>query len=63
MKCDGGCSINNECKGEVVPILVTWGLINQWESRFNYCQYAIDSDRKAGLEVKILEQGDQNENI
>jgi len=60
-KCDGRCSLYHDCKSEVKTVEVfcdyfddtdeyrrSWGV-------FNYCEKAIEVDRKNKFYVKILE--------
>lgn len=51
MECDGVCVINGDCKGEVIRVRVVGPSGAEW-GYFNYCQTAIDSDRKSGFYVE-----------
>ena len=58
MECDGICSINGTCKGEVRSVEVTGEGMGWWEDflfEFYYCETAIKSDREDGFIVKVLE--------
>jgi hypothetical protein len=48
-ECDGSCNSNKTCAGEIVRVHVFGGWTDWGE--FNYCQHAIQEDRKAGLTV------------
>ena len=54
-ECDGRCSINQGCVGEIQRVRVS-GRGEYW-GEFNYCQTAIDIDRGNGLIVKVIEGG------
>ena len=51
MECDGGCLINGECKGEVIKVRVVGPSGAEWGT-YNYCQAAIDTDRRNGYFVE-----------
>lgn len=51
MKCEGWCDDGNH-EGAVVSVIVydRYGPL-----RFNYCEYAIELDRKNGFTVEVVE--------
>ena len=53
MKCQGECSEQDKCVGEVKKVRVVEGL-KDW-GKFYYCDYAIQTDRDNGFTVMILE--------
>ena len=50
--CDGRCQSDGDCMGEVQPVLV-WGRGFVETMKFNYCEYAIASDKTAGYFVEL----------
>ena len=52
-ECEGVCSRDGECRGEVEKVTVLW---NNKPIDFWYCQTAIEEDRERGFEVTIKEE-------
>lgn len=59
IKCEG-CYDDEECKGEVVAVLVSIEGGEPWE--FNYCEASIESDRANGFTVTIKDPENEQPN-
>jgi hypothetical protein len=53
LKCDGECSRENRCKGDVRSVLVLGNGFTE-EFQFNYCETAIQEDREHGFDVAVV---------
>ena len=53
-ECDGEC---HKHRGDITRVHVTHGLADF--GYFNYCQQAIESDRKSGLDVQVVVPEDE----
>lgn len=53
-ECEGSCKERDGHAGEVVRVIVS---SNTWKPmEFNYCQAAIEEDKKRGFTVEIIQE-------
>lgn len=55
MKCDGECSKEETCTGTVKKVLVS-GLGFKLPFEFNYCETAIQEDKRRGFFVEVVDE-------
>ena len=57
--CDGECSIEGGCSGNIYPIKVGRPETDYWKE-FNYCETAIATDTRNGFVVKRQRKSKKN---
>jgi hypothetical protein len=55
VKCEGECSRENKCIGDVRRVHVRNNRLTR-PFEFNYCEIAIEEDERSGFHVEVIEE-------